>query len=204
MPNRSTSREGRRPSRAADDAREAEADRALVVTLPSPALVALVGIAGSGKSRFAAGHFRPTEVLSSDAFRAMISDDEADQSVSNAAFEVLHLTARRRLEAGRLVVVDATNVTAAARAALLSIAAACRVPAIAILLDVDVRVARRNDAARPRSVGGAVIAEQAEQFARARAAILGEAWNQAIVLEPADVDRLRVVRSSAKPNNTGS
>src|SRR6185369_12436441 len=100
-----------------------------ILEIPARALVALVGVAGSGKSRFAARHFRPTEVLSSDAFRAMISDDEADQAISAAAFEALHLVARRRLEAGRLAVVDATSVTAEARGALLSIARACGVPA---------------------------------------------------------------------------
>ena len=43
--------------------------------LATSALVVLIGVSGSGKSRFAARHFRPTEVLSSDAFRAWVAEE---------------------------------------------------------------------------------------------------------------------------------
>ena len=88
-----------------------------VLRVPDPSLVVLVGAAGSGKSTFAARHFAPDEILSSDAFRAAISGDAADQSASPAAFKALHAALDRRLRDGRLTVVDATNLTAAARQA---------------------------------------------------------------------------------------
>ena len=59
------------------------------VVLPDPSLVLLVGAAGSGKSTFAARHFGADEVLSSDAMRARLSGDEADQRVSRAAFAII-------------------------------------------------------------------------------------------------------------------
>jgi predicted kinase len=172
-------------------------DAGPTLAIPARALVTLVGVAGSGKSRFAARHFRPTEVLSSDAFRAMISDDEADQSVSAAAFEALHLVARRRLEAGRLVVVDATSVTSEARGALLAIARDCGVPAVAVVFDVPAEVCERNDAARTeRRVGSEVIATQAEALARSRDHLAGEGWDRIYALAAEDIDAARVTRGS--------
>ena len=55
-------------------------------------------MSGSGKSTFAARHFLPTEVLSSDFCRGLVADDENDQSATNAAFDVLHFIAGKRLD----------------------------------------------------------------------------------------------------------
>src|SRR5215472_11392464 len=50
------------------------------ITIPELSLVALIGPSGCGKSSFARAHFKPTEVLSSDFCRGLVSDDENDQS----------------------------------------------------------------------------------------------------------------------------
>ena len=80
------------------------------MTIPDLCLVALIGATGSGKSHFASRHFRPTEVVSSDACRAMVADDATDQAATPDAFEVLNFIAAKRLRAGRLTVIDATSV----------------------------------------------------------------------------------------------
>src|SRR3954468_8548772 len=95
------------PRMGRDDERRRE--NAPVIRIPEISLVVLVGVSGCGKSTFARRHFLPTEVLSSDFFRAMVRDDENDQAGTTDAFDVLHLVARRRLRAGRLTVVDATS-----------------------------------------------------------------------------------------------
>ncbi len=64
---------------------------------------------GSGKSSFARRLFKPTEVLSSDYCRGLVSDDENDQAATGDVFDVLHCIARKRLATGKLAVVDATN-----------------------------------------------------------------------------------------------
>lgn len=110
--------------------------------IPTLSLVLLVGTSGSGKSTFARKHFRPTEVVSSDAFRAMVADDENDQSATAAAFEVLHLLVARRLERGLLTVVDATNVKTDARAPLVHLAKRAHVIPAAIVLDLPEAVCR--------------------------------------------------------------
>src|ERR1044071_1273532 len=50
------------------------------IEIPELALVALIGASGSGKSTLARRHFLPTEVLSSDFFRGLVSDDENDEA----------------------------------------------------------------------------------------------------------------------------
>src|SRR5215212_2559857 len=115
-----------------EDARDAP--HAPVIRIPQLSLVVLVGASGCGKSTFARRHFLPTEVLSSDFFRAMVRDDENDQSATTDAFDVLHFVARRRLRAGRIVVVDATSVQPESRKALVALARECHVFAVAIVL----------------------------------------------------------------------
>jgi hypothetical protein len=83
------------------------------VKIPELALVVLVGPSGSGKSTLARMLFKPTEVISSDFWRGLVSDDENNQAATNDAFEVLHSIARKRLRAGKLTVIDATNVCSA-------------------------------------------------------------------------------------------
>src|ERR687890_1565447 len=92
------------------------------LTIPELSLVVLIGPSGCGKSTFARKHFRPTEVLSSDFCRGLVSDDENDQAATKDAFEVLHFIASKRLAAGRLTVIDATNVQPEARKELVALA----------------------------------------------------------------------------------
>jgi predicted kinase len=123
--------------------------RFVSIAIPADALVVLVGIAGSGKSTFASRHFPPTQVLSSDAFRALIADDPTAQGATDDAFDLLHRVLEMRLRRGRPTVVDATNVEAWAREQLLSVARRHRRPCVAIVLDLEVDVALARNAARP-------------------------------------------------------
>lgn len=128
-----------------------------LVLIPDPALVMLVGAAGSGKSTFAARHFAPDEILSSDALRARISGDEANQAVSRTAFSILHRALERRLATGRLTVVDATNADSRGRHDLTRRARAAGVPAVAFVLALPDAVVLARNAARTRQVDEAVV-----------------------------------------------
>ena len=125
--------------------------------IPELALVALVGISGSGKSTFARAHFKPTQVLSSDYFRGLVADDENDQSASADAFDVLHYVAGKRLKAGRLTVVDATNLQSHARAGLIAVAREHDVLPVAIVLDVPESLAWARTEARADRTFGRVL-----------------------------------------------
>src|ERR1700716_1782792 len=106
----------------------------MTLTIPELSLVVLIGASGSGKSTFARRHFKPTEVISSDFCRSLVSDDENDQSVSGDAFDVLHYIAGKRLAAGRLTVIDATSVQPESRKQLVRLAREYDVLPIAIVL----------------------------------------------------------------------
>ncbi|MFJ8767804.1 polynucleotide kinase-phosphatase [Streptomyces clavifer] len=112
-------------------------------------LVVLIGASGSGKSTFARKHFKPTEIVSSDFCRGLVADDENDQSASRDAFDVLHYIAGKRLAAGRLTVVDATNVQAESRKQLVQLAREHDVLPIAIVLDLPEEVCLTRNAVRP-------------------------------------------------------
>ncbi|MGW1550604.1 polynucleotide kinase-phosphatase [Streptomyces sp. NPDC002346] len=134
-----------------DTEKSTDAHRTLPVTDLS--LVVLIGASGSGKSTFARKHFKPTEIISSDFCRGLVADDENDQSASGDAFDILHYIAGKRLAAGRLTVVDATNVQAESRRQLVQLARTHDVLPIAIVLDLPEEVCQARNATRPDRAG---------------------------------------------------
>lgn len=119
------------------------------IEIPEFCLVALVGGTSSGKSSFALKHFKPTEVLSSDFFRGMVSDDENSQSVSEDAFDLLYYAANKRLNNMKLTVIDATNIQQSARKQVIDLAREQNVHAAAIVLNLPEEVMQERNKARP-------------------------------------------------------
>ena len=158
-----------------------------VVSIPELSLVVLVGVSGSGKSTFAARHFRPTEVLSSDFCRGLVSDDENDQAATSAAFDVLHYIAGKRLAAGKLTVVDATNVQPESRRPLVALAKQHHTLAVAIVLDVPEWVcAERNSTRSDRSFGAHVLRNQRSQLRRSMNNLRREGFHKVVFLHGTD------------------
>src|SRR4051812_8257816 len=126
--------------------------------IPELALVALVGVSGSGKSMFASRHFGRFEVVSSDFCRGLVADDENDQAATKDAFDLLGYIVGKRLAAGRLTVVDATNVQPEARRAVVALAREHDVLPVAIVLDLPTQLCVERNADRPdRAFGAGVV-----------------------------------------------
>lgn len=151
--------------------------------IPELSLVVLIGISGSGKSTFAARHFKPTEVISSDYCRGLVSDDENDQSATKDAFDVLQYIAGKRLAAGRLTVIDATSVLPESRRHLVELAREHDVLPVAIVLDIPVGVCVARNAPRTdRDISQQVIHRQHAQLRKSLRGLQREGFRTVHVL----------------------
>jgi protein phosphatase len=168
----------------------------VLLTIPERGLVLLIGAAGSGKSTFARKHFAGTEVISSDALRATVSDDEADQSASGDAFELLRLITAKRLRRGKLTVIDATNVQKAARRSLLALAAQNSSPATAIVFNLPLAICLERNESRPgRRVSPEVVENQVADLLDSLPGLTGEGFKHLYMLDnPEDIDATTIRR----------
>src|SRR5882757_1994324 len=172
------------------------------IKIPELSFVVLIGVSGSGKSTFARRHFKPTEVLSSDYCRGLVSDDENSQAATNDAFELLHFIARKRLAAAKLTVVDATNVQPESRKPLVEIAREFHCLPVAIVLDVPERVAHERNTARPdRDFGPHVIRQQAQQLHRSLRGLEREGFRHVHVLKSLEDIEAAVIERQPLWNN---
>ena len=168
----------------------------MLIKLPTLSLVVLVGPSGSGKSTFARAHFQPTEILSSDGCRAMVSDNENDQTVTSEAFELLRFIAAKPLALGRLTVIDATNVQPEARKPLVELARQYHCLPVAIVLDLPERLClERNSQRAEREFGPHVVRNQKSQLKRSLRGLKREGFRHVFVLgTPEQVEAATIER----------
>lgn len=166
------------------------------ISIPELSLIVLIGPSGSGKSSFGRRHFKPTEILSSDFCRGLVSDDENDQAATHDAFAVLHFIAARRLAAGKLTVIDATNVMAEDRKALLKLAREYHCQPVAIVFNLPERLCHERNATRlDRQFGPHVVRRQHAHMRRSLGQLRKEGFNHTHVLyTPEQVDTVELVR----------
>jgi protein phosphatase len=172
------------------------------IDLPELSLVVLAGASGAGKSTFARRHFKPTEILTSDFCRALVSGDENDQSATRDAFEVLHFVAGKRLARGLLTVVDATNVQPEARQPLVELARAHYVLPVAIVFDLPIGILEERGRTRTdREIGGHVLRNQRSQLRRSLRDLQKEGFRHVWVLRsPEEVEAVMVERRPLWPD----
>jgi protein phosphatase len=170
--------------------------------IPELSLVALVGVSGSGKSFFARKHFKSSEVLSSDFCRALVSDNENDQSATKDAFAVLQFIAERRLERGHLTVIDATNVRKEARKPLIDVARKYHCIPVAIVFDLPERIAHERNKERPdRDFGPHVIRKQSQDLHRSLRNLQREGFRHVHVFKSVEEVEAAVISREPLWNN---
>jgi protein phosphatase len=175
------------------------------ITIPELSYVVLIGPSGAGKSSFARKHFKPTEVLSSDVCRGLVSDDENDQAATNDAFEVLHFIAAKRLAAAKLTVVDATNVQEEARKPHVALARQYHCLPVAIVFDLPEKICEeRNRGRADRNFGPHVIRQQSQQLHRSLRKLEREGFRHVYVLRsPEEMEAVMIERQPLWNNKRG-
>lgn len=167
------------------------------IEIPELALVTLIGASGAGKSEFCRRHFKPTEALSSDFFRGLVRDDENAQDASADAFDALRYVAAKRLAAGRLTVVDATNVQEESRRPFLELAREYHCLPVAIVLNIPEQICHERNRSRPdRNFGPHVVRNHCRQLRRSIRRLRGEGFSHVFVLNsPEQVDSVEIART---------
>ncbi|MBX7245398.1 MAG: polynucleotide kinase-phosphatase [Candidatus Sumerlaeaceae bacterium] len=166
------------------------------IKIPELALVVLIGPSGSGKSTFAATHFQRFEVISSDFCRGLVSNDENSQEATPDAFDVLNFIAAKRLAAGKLTVVDATNVQPEARKPLVELARTYHCLPVAIVFNLPERLCQdRNVARSDRNFGPHVISQQRRNLRQNLRKLDREGFRHVFIFEkPEQVDAATIQR----------
>ena len=155
------------------------------IRIAEGSLVVLVGPPASGKSTWAASHFPPHQIVSSDELRAVVGTGEHDQRASKDAFDVLDVVVERRLKRGLTTVVDSLGTEAKRRRRWIRAAAAAGRPCVAVVFDTDAATCRARNRARPRSIPGNVMASMLARWPEVRAALADDGF--AAVHPPGDV-----------------
>lgn len=167
-----------------------------LIELDYPSLVLPIGISGSGKSTFVSRHFQKSEILSSDFFRYMISDDEGDQSVTKDAFELLHATLVKRVFHKKTTVVDATNVQRYARRKSLELATVYRYNKVAFVFDFPVDVCLERMENRNRKVPKDVLEKQYRNLQESLEHLDDEGFDNIYVFnELNDIDKVVMIKT---------
>ncbi|MFE7948231.1 AAA family ATPase [Streptomyces sp. NPDC057426] len=168
----------------------------LDTTIPEPALIVLIGAAGSGKSTWASTWPR-TQVLELDAFRALVSDEAGDQSATADAVAVLRTVLEARLARKKTTVIDATNTEKAVRAGLVQAARRHGVPVVALLVSTtaDVCVDRQTGRTPDRAVPEDVVRAQHAAAVAAFPGLRGEGFDHVVFAD--QVHRLELLLQRA-------
>jgi alkanesulfonate monooxygenase SsuD/methylene tetrahydromethanopterin reductase-like flavin-dependent oxidoreductase (luciferase family)/predicted kinase len=151
------------------------------VQIPDPALVLLVGAAGSGKSTWARARYREVEVASADALRGVVGSGVADLDASEDAFRLLDQIVEARTRRGLTVVVDTLGLDPVRRAAWAASARRTGLALVAIVFDTPAGVCRVRNAARDRPVPAAVLAGQLRRMRGVGAELAQEGWDIRVV-----------------------
>jgi len=147
------------------------------VTVPDPALVVLIGASGSGKSTWAAAHYRPSEVVSSDVLRAVVGSGPADLDASVDAFAVLEQIVAARIGRGLTTVVDTLGTDVPRRIAWRDAARRAGLPTVAVVFHVDPAECRRRNRERDRPVPAPVLTAQLRRMRDVRVELAAEGWD---------------------------
>ncbi|MFD4929486.1 polynucleotide kinase-phosphatase [Peribacillus butanolivorans] len=184
------------------------------IVLPHAGIVLLIGPSNSGKSTWLKSMIEkeeilPSEVVSSDAFRVLVSDiefidwrgrpkDEADnlmdeyQSISGEAFSMMDSVIEARCRLNKLTFIDATNLHPDDRKRYISLAQKNNVPILSIVLDIPEEDLLVRDEQREHPRGKRRIKQQYQTFKREKRVLKKEGYSSLYTLK--GTEDIQVIR----------
>jgi alkanesulfonate monooxygenase SsuD/methylene tetrahydromethanopterin reductase-like flavin-dependent oxidoreductase (luciferase family)/predicted kinase len=156
---------------------------AAVPPLPDPAVVVLAGAAGSGKSTWAAERYRTSEIVSSDALRAIVGSGPADLDASVDAFGLLDTIVSARVSRSLTTVIDTLGLDHPRRLGYLQLARSAGLPAVLVIMNTSPRLCRERNRLRDRPVPAPILAEQLRKIKSMVGTAADEGWNRVLIIE---------------------
>jgi F420-dependent oxidoreductase-like protein len=175
-----------------------------MLRLADPTLVVLVGPSASGKSTWAAEHFGPEQVVSSDRLRALVGEGEHDIAASTDAFALLGTVVAARLRRRLTTVVDTLGLDGQRRREWRELAARHSVPCVAVAFDTPAAECRRRNAARTHRVPAAVLAGQLRAYAEQRPGLADEGFDEVLAPEPVRVVPAAIAAAARSAATSGA
>jgi F420-dependent oxidoreductase-like protein len=149
--------------------------------------VVLVGPGASGKSTWAAEHFPPDAVVSSDRLRALVGAGEDDITASTAALDLLEQVVRLRVGRRLTTVVDTLGLDRDRRTAWYELARAHGVPCVAVAFDTPPAECRARNRARDKRIPVEVLDNQLRSWPAVRDGLADEGFDLVLRPEPVRV-----------------
>jgi alkanesulfonate monooxygenase SsuD/methylene tetrahydromethanopterin reductase-like flavin-dependent oxidoreductase (luciferase family)/predicted kinase len=154
--------------------------------LPDPAVVVLAGASGSGKSTWAAERFRTSEIVSSDALRAVVGSGPADLEATVEAFALLDAIVAARLRRSLTTVIDTLGLDPLRRTSYLGLARSSGLPAVLVIVNTADRLCRERNRRRDRPVPAPVLAEQIRRVKSLVSTATDEGWDRVLIVDSSE------------------
>ncbi len=176
----------------------------MVLRLPTPSLVVLVGVSASGKSTWAQQTFNANEIVSSDRLRGMVGAGEDDQRAGTVAFELLDRIVEARLGRGLTTVVDTLGFDRDERRRWVGWAHNASLPAVAVRFDIPLSEAHARNEQRDRPIPKTVLARQHRRMKVLGEELPDDGFDQIHVSQQAAAVVAKLAVTTPDPDESGS
>src|SRR4029450_12451055 len=131
----------------------------------------------------AAGRFRTSEVVSSDALRASVGSGPADLDATADAFALLDQIVAARSKRSLTTVIDTLGLDRERRADYQRLAREAGLPAVLVIMKTAAALCRQRNRERDRPVPAPVLTDQLRKIKRLLDAAQDEGWDQTLIIE---------------------